>query len=250
MLGTERTKRFFCVFRSSRWSKVPWSSCQLPATTKQLTCLPRSTHSSTLLMRKDFFPRMCERLLRIDRWNERTWRWFLCDKKQIWNVFLLSLFSFACFCCLAVYRERYALIIWFCVSSGKARGEQKVESVCCWNVWLIPSASLLSLPARHISEKLAIYFSALSSFLEVFVLLYNFLFCGEKSDDFETLISTYFLFSLRRYYQGIAQFLQECRELKGPQQTPPARLNLWPIIEEVWAQNSGLVIAAFQQDSF
>lgn len=35
------------------------------------------------------------------------------------------------------------------------------------------------------------------------------------------------------YYQGISQFLAECKELKGPQQTPPTRVNLWPIIEEV-----------------
>lgn len=53
-----------------------------------------------------------------------------------------------------------------------------------------------------------------------------------------------------RYYQGIAQFLAECKELKGPQQTPPARLNLWPIIEEVWAQSSSLLTTFFFCFSF
>lgn len=43
----------------------------------------------------------------------------------------------------------------------------------------------------------------------------------------------FFLFRFR-YYQGIAQFLTECKELKSPQQTQHCRLNLWPIIEEVW----------------
>ncbi|KAL7040474.1 hypothetical protein ACKWTF_000403 [Chironomus riparius] len=40
-------------------------------------------------------------------------------------------------------------------------------------------------------------------------------------------------FLISGYYQGIAQFLTECKELKGPQQTQHCRLNLWPIIEEV-----------------
>ncbi|KAG5675296.1 hypothetical protein PVAND_005208 [Polypedilum vanderplanki] len=41
-------------------------------------------------------------------------------------------------------------------------------------------------------------------------------------------------FLISGYYQGIAQFLTECKELKGPQQTNQhCRLNLWPIIEEV-----------------
>uniref|UniRef100_A0A182Q4R6 Serine aminopeptidase S33 domain-containing protein n=1 Tax=Anopheles farauti TaxID=69004 RepID=A0A182Q4R6_9DIPT len=35
------------------------------------------------------------------------------------------------------------------------------------------------------------------------------------------------------YYQGVAQFLKECRETKGPLQTPPVSHNVWPNIEEV-----------------
>ncbi|KAL1373874.1 hypothetical protein pipiens_000795, partial [Culex pipiens pipiens] len=36
------------------------------------------------------------------------------------------------------------------------------------------------------------------------------------------------------YYQGIAHFLAECKEIKGPLQTPPvSQNNVWPRIEEV-----------------
>ncbi|XP_062545404.1 protein ABHD13 [Armigeres subalbatus] len=35
------------------------------------------------------------------------------------------------------------------------------------------------------------------------------------------------------YYQGIAHFLAECREIKGPLQTPPVSQNVWPQVEEV-----------------
>jgi hypothetical protein len=36
-----------------------------------------------------------------------------------------------------------------------------------------------------------------------------------------------------RYYQGIAKFLAEIKELKGPLQKPPVSINKWPKIEEV-----------------
>lgn len=53
------------------------------------------------------------------------------------------------------------------------KSRASVVEMCGWFLQL-PSLSLRAPRARHISEKLAIYFSALSSFLEVFVLLYNF----------------------------------------------------------------------------
>lgn len=100
-------------------------------------------------------------------------------------------------------------------------------NVCCWNVWfshicLRGRFSTAQRNSKRGSENFStnnnkIFFIFPLNMLNVFFLIPTF------------FRSLYF----RRYYQGIAQFLTECKELKGPQQTQHCRLNLWPIIEEV-----------------
>lgn len=53
-----------------------------------------------------------------------------------------------------------------------------------------------------------------------------------KQKEF-VLSNLFYPYFVLRYYQGIAQFLAECKETRGPLLTAPVRQNKWPDIEDV-----------------
>lgn len=136
-----------------------------------------------------------------------------------------------------------------------AKSSDLVGEIVRWFlVWVSHRAARSSVECRHRKESLentwawktfprtrrAVSTYDFSSFLfcgPFFLCFFDFLhrlLSQRALNSFQTNISHSLLSPSRcRYYQGIAQFLTECKELKGPQKSPPARLNLWPIIEEV-----------------